>query len=153
MNDEESVAHLKALGLNLYESRAYLALLVGKELTAKGVGQSALIPQSRTYDVLDSLARKGFALATPASPTTYVPVPPSKILKSQYEAERKKIQQGAVRVHEQAQVRLEALSDAYETLTQALPARDLPAAAGDRVWVLRTRENIQDALVELITRA
>lgn len=153
MNDEESVANLKALGLNLYESRAYIALLSAKELTAKGVGQSALIPQSRTYDVLESLARKGFALATPAAPTTYVPVSPSKILRSQYDAERKKIQRGAVRVHEQAQERLEALKAAFDTLTQDLPARDGQQVAGDRVWVLRTRESIQDALVNLITEA
>jgi sugar-specific transcriptional regulator TrmB len=153
MNEDESVAHLKAFGLNLYESRAYLALLSAKELTAKGVGQSALIPQSRTYDVLESLARKGFALATPATPTTYVPVSPSKILKSQYEAGKKKIQQGAARVTEQAQVRLETLKDAYETLTGALPFRDVSVGVGDRVWVLRTRESIQNTLVGLITDA
>jgi sugar-specific transcriptional regulator TrmB len=154
MNDDESVVLLRTLGLNLYESRAYLALIKGKELTAKGVGQSAVIPQSRTYDVLESLARKGFALATPASPTTYVPVPPSKILGSQYAAERKKIQQGIVRAHEEAQAKLEGLRDAYTALTKSFPAKtNEQLAVRDQVWVLHTRENIESALIELIREA
>lgn len=151
MSEDESVSHLKTFGLNLYESRVYLALVRGKELTAKGVGQLALIPQSRTYDVLDSLARKGFALATPASPTTYLPVPPAKVLGTQYLARKKKIQEMALKVQEEAQVKLDSLNDAYASLTKNLPARtSQEQLATDKVWVLRTRESIESALVELI---
>lgn len=154
MSDDESVSNLKTLGLNLYESRAYLALVKAKELTAKGVGQSALIPQSRTYDVLESLSRKGFARATPASPTTYLPVQPSKILGSQYASEKKKIQEGTIKVQQEAQTRLEALRDAYVSLSTSIRTKDLAEpAVGDRVWVLQTRENIESTLIELIKEA
>jgi len=151
MSEDESVSHLKTFGLNLYESRAYLALVRGKEVTAKGVGQLALIPQSRTYDVLDSLTRKGFALATPGSPTTYVPVPPEKILGTRYQTQKKKIQEIAYKVQEVAQAQLESLDDAYATLRKNLPARTVREQyASDRVWVLSTRESIEGALIELI---
>jgi sugar-specific transcriptional regulator TrmB len=154
MSQDETISRLRTLGLNLYESRAYLALLNSKQLTAKEVGQSALIPQSRTYDVLESLTRKGFALATPASPPVYVPIAPSKVLSSYYDAERKRIQERAVKVQEEAQAKLDVVRDAYLTLT-----KDYAAAAGeesqvrDRVWVIQKRENIENAFVELIKEA
>ena len=151
VSEDESVSQLKAFGLNLYESRAYLALIRGRELTAKGVGQLALIPQSRTYDVLDSLSRKGFALATPASPTTYIPVPPKKILSTRYLAQKRKIRETASKIQEETQAKLESLNDAYASLRRNLPATAAQDQyASDRVWVLSTRESIENALVELI---
>jgi sugar-specific transcriptional regulator TrmB len=97
------------MGLNLYESRAYLALLVQRTLNAKGLGNSARIPHSRTYDVLESLTEKGFTISKPTSPTTYVPVPPGRILTSCYNSERKKIQMPATKVQEEAAEKLEEL--------------------------------------------
>jgi sugar-specific transcriptional regulator TrmB len=154
MSEEDSIARLKTLGLNLYESRAYLSLLNAKQLTAKGVGQSALIPQSRTYDVLESLTRKGFAMATPSSPPSYVPVHPEKVLGSYYGSERKKIQEHATSIQEEAQTKLEALREAYLAITKDFPAT--PESKGpvwDRVWVLQKRENIENTLVGLIKGA
>lgn len=151
MSDDESVTHLRAFGLNLYESRAYLALIKGRNLTAKGVGQLGVIPQSRTYDVLESLSRKGFALATPGSPTTYVPVSPTKVLGAHYDAEKKRIQNNAVRVQEDAQGKLESLRNAYTSLTNSLAVKvDELSAVRDRVWVLQSRENIESTLIEFI---
>jgi HTH-type transcriptional regulator, sugar sensing transcriptional regulator len=154
MNEEESIARLRILGLNLYESRAYIALLNAKQLTAKGVGQTALIPQSRTYDVLESLTRKGFAMATPASPPSYVPVPPEKVLGTYYDTERKKIQEHVVGIHEEAQAKLEALREAHLALTSEFPtSQEWGRPSWDRVWVLQKRENIETTLVGFIKDA
>lgn len=142
------------LGLNLYESRAYVALLNGKQLTAKRVGEVTLIPQSRTYDVMESLAKKGFAQATPTTPPAYVPVPPQKILRSRYDVERKKIQDRVASVDEEAQLKLDTLREAYLALTKELPAvTEGGTTARERVWVLTDRENIEDTLVGLIKDA
>lgn len=154
MSEDEAIVKLQTLGLNLYESRAYLALLNAKELTAKGVGQLALIPQSRTYDVMDSLARKGFAMSTPASPPTYVAVEPTKILKTYYDSERKKIQERTVKIQEEAQEKLELIRDSYVSLTKELPSN--PTESGpvrERVWVIQDRENIENTLVGFIKEA
>ena len=153
MSEEESVARLRTLGLNLYESRAYLALLNGKQLTAKQIGQFALIPQSRTYDVLESLARKGFAQATPASPPSYVPIPPKEALSSRYDSERKRIQEHVSKIHEDAQAKLEAVRDAYLSLTKDFPSSTRGGHEPDRVWVLKERENIESTLLGFIKDA
>jgi len=154
MSENETVARLQSLGLNLYESRAYLALLAAKQLTAKGVGQSALIPQSRTYDVLESLTTKGFAVATPASPPVYAPVPPAGILKSCYNSEKRRIQDRAARHEEEAQAQLDNVRGAYEALLKDLSSlTDKSSSIQERVWVLRERKNIENTVIGLIKEA
>jgi sugar-specific transcriptional regulator TrmB len=153
-SEEESIARLRTLGLNLYESRAYLALLNAKQLTAKSLGQYALIPQSRTYDVLESLTNKGFALATPASPPVYVPLSPAKVLGPLYDSGRKKIQERATKVQEEAQSKLDTIREAYLALLRDFP--DTPTElqiVRDQVWVLQKRENIEDTLSRYIREA
>jgi sugar-specific transcriptional regulator TrmB len=103
---------------------------------------------------LESLRRKGFATATPASPPAYSPVSPAEVLGPYYETEKKSIQNRASKVQEEAQARLETVREAYLTLV-----RDYPRTGGasrnppDRVWVLQERENIEKTLIELIKDA
>jgi sugar-specific transcriptional regulator TrmB len=154
MSEDETIGRLQRLGLNLYESRAYVALLARRQLTAKSLGRAAMIPQSRTYDILESLTDKGFAVATTASPTIYTPVAPNRIIGSCYSYEKKKIQERAAKVEEEAQKKLEDLRDVYLTLT-----KDLPNITGDemrvreQVWVLQERENIESSMIALIQEA
>ena len=49
----------EAFGLNSYESRLYIALL-GRGMKAGEAAQASGVPQSRTYDTLRSLEKKGF---------------------------------------------------------------------------------------------
>jgi len=156
MSYEESISGLRILGLNLYESRAYLALLRATRLTAKEMSRSALIPQSRTYDVLDSLTAKGFAVATPSSPRVYTPVPAAVILNSCYASEKKKIQDRISKVQVDAERKLEIVHNAYAALTRDLPGdpmEDTRSDENDQVWVLEKRENIENAVVSLIKDA
>ena len=113
-----------------------------------------MIPQSRTYDVLESLTTKGFAQATPSSPRAYIPVPPARSLTSFYDSKRKEIQGRAAKIQEEAQLKLEAIQDAYKGLVRDFPAaphRD--GVRGDQVTVLQGRENIEGALIGLIKEA
>jgi sugar-specific transcriptional regulator TrmB len=50
----------QVFGLNAYEARVYISLL-GRRMKAKEVAEESGVPQSRVYDVLRSLVRKGFA--------------------------------------------------------------------------------------------
>jgi len=154
MSEDEWIGRLRALGLNLYESRAYFALLNGGQLTAKDVGQSSLIPQSRTYDILETLTRKGLAQATPSSPPSYVPVPPAKALVSYFDSKRREIRERATRAQEEAQGKLEVIDDSFKALLKEFPGTGVEReAAPDRVWVLQTRESIEGTLVGLIKEA
>lgn len=151
---DDVVSRLQAIGLNLYESRAYYALLGGAQLSAKQVGQIALIPQSRTYDILETLAAKGFALATPSVPKLYTAVPFDTVLPSQYRKMKAEIQMLASKVQNEAQEKLDQLTGAYGRLMEDLRSvsRTYQAAA-EPVWVVEGRDNIERTIVSLIQGA
>lgn len=52
---------LQQLGLNAYESRCYLVLVGHPKFKALELASRAQVPRQKIYEVLDSLAEKGFA--------------------------------------------------------------------------------------------
>jgi sugar-specific transcriptional regulator TrmB len=71
---------LKGIGLNLYERRLWVALLARGTATAGELSEIANVPRSRTYDVLQSLAEKGFVIVQTTKPIRYVAVAPEEAL-------------------------------------------------------------------------
>jgi sugar-specific transcriptional regulator TrmB len=71
---------LKSIGLNLYERRLWVALLARGTSTAGELSGIANVPRSRTYDILQSLADKGFVVVQTGKPIKYVAVPPTEAL-------------------------------------------------------------------------
>ncbi len=69
---------LKAIGLNLYERNIWVALLSRGVSTAGELADISNVPRSRCYDVLESLAEKGFVLLQPGKPMKYVAIPPKE---------------------------------------------------------------------------
>jgi sugar-specific transcriptional regulator TrmB len=67
---------LRRMGLNAYETDAYLALLEGGELTAMEISREAHVPYSKIYDVLNQLKQKGWIKSTEERPSKYYPMPP-----------------------------------------------------------------------------
>ena len=59
---KEFLNKLKDFGLNTYESKLWTALLSRGISTAGELSDIAGVPRSRSYDVLESLAKKGFIL-------------------------------------------------------------------------------------------
>lgn len=152
--EEDEVAGLQAFGLNLYESRAYVALLAGGQRSAKEIGQTAMIPQSRTYDVLESLVAKGFAMATPSTPKLYTPVSFEKVLPSRYDARKREIQLQAAKAQEEAQARLDRLTNTFSRLMEGLGNSErADLTVPEPVWVVEGRENIERTIVSLIQGA
>ncbi len=93
--DKELVGKIKEyFDLNIYETRVWLALL-GKGVASAGqISELSDVPRSRTYDVLESLEKKGFAIAKIGKPTQYIAVKPKTVLEklkrnAHKEAERK----------------------------------------------------------------
>jgi len=81
---------LKSIGLNLYERKIFVALLAKGVATAAEVSEIASVPRSRSYDVLESLAEKGFVMIQPAKPIRYVVHKPSEGLERTKESLRRK---------------------------------------------------------------
>ncbi|WP_227355749.1 TrmB family transcriptional regulator [Haladaptatus salinisoli] len=68
--------YLHEIGLSEYEARAYLGVLQSGTTTAKEISDAADIPQSRVYDVLESLESKGFVTIQPGRPKKFGPIEP-----------------------------------------------------------------------------
>ncbi|MEM4242673.1 MAG: helix-turn-helix domain-containing protein [Candidatus Woesearchaeota archaeon] len=71
---------LKDFGLNSYEAKLWTALLSRGVATAGELSDIANVPRSRSYDVLESLERKGFVVMKLGKPIKYIAIPPSEVL-------------------------------------------------------------------------
>lgn len=78
---------LKQIGLNLYERKIWVALLSRGTATAGELSSLAKVPHSRTYDILESLAEKGFVVIQSSKPLKYMAMAPSEA----FERAKKKI--------------------------------------------------------------
>ena len=78
---EEFLSKLRRyFALNLYEVKIWTALLSRGVATAGELSDIANVPRSRSYDVLESLERKGFVVMKLGKPIKYIAVPPQEVL-------------------------------------------------------------------------
>ncbi len=66
--------------LNLYEVKLWAALLSRGVSTAGELSDIADVPRSRSYDVLESLEKKGFVVMKLGKPIKYIAIPPSEVV-------------------------------------------------------------------------
>lgn len=66
--------------LNIYETKVWLSLLSKGIASAGEVAEMSGVPRSRTYDVLESLEKQGFAILKLGKPVKYIAVKPNVIL-------------------------------------------------------------------------
>lgn len=83
---------LRTIGLNKYERNLWVALLSRGASTAGELSDISNVPRSRCYDVLESLASRGFVLIQPGKPLKYVAIQPKEAM----ERAKKKIQENAM---------------------------------------------------------
>jgi sugar-specific transcriptional regulator TrmB len=69
---------LKTIGLNKYERGIWVALLSRGTATAGELSEISNVPRSRCYDILQSLADKGFVVVQPGKPLRYLAVEPKE---------------------------------------------------------------------------
>lgn len=78
---EEFLSKLRRFfNLNLYEVKIWTALLSRGVSTAGELSDIANVPRSRSYDVLESLEKKGFVVMKLGKPIKYIAVAPSEVL-------------------------------------------------------------------------
>lgn len=66
--------------LNLYEVKIWTALLSRGVSTAGELSDIANVPRSRSYDILESLEKKGFVIMKLGKPIKYIAVPPKEVV-------------------------------------------------------------------------
>jgi sugar-specific transcriptional regulator TrmB len=133
--------------LNIYETKVWLALL-GKGVASAGeVAEISRVPRSRTYDVLESLEKKGFAIIKLGKPVKYLGVKPHVILEKlknnvRSDAEERITTLGNIRTTEEF-IKLEEI---YKEGLSPMKREDLSAA-------IKGRSNISNYLREILQNA
>ena len=133
--------------LNIYETKVCLALL-GKGIASAGeVAEISRVPRSRTYDVLESLEKKGFAIVKLGKPVKYIGVKPKLILE--------KLKNN---VRSDAEERIVTLSNVmstseYEQLEQLYKGGTDPIKREDISLALKGKSHITNHLREILQNA
>ncbi len=77
----ELVKKLKGyFDLNIYETKVWLALLSKGISSAGEIAEISEVPRSRTYDVLESLEKRGFVIQKLGKPVKYIAVKPETVI-------------------------------------------------------------------------
>ena len=66
--------------LNIYETKVWLALLSKGISSAGEIAELSGVPRSRTYDVLESLEKRGFVIQKLGKPVKYIAVKPEIVI-------------------------------------------------------------------------
>jgi sugar-specific transcriptional regulator TrmB len=66
--------------LNIYETKVWLALLSKGVSSAGEIAELSSVPRSRTYDVLESLEKRGFVIQKLGKPVKYIAVKPEVVI-------------------------------------------------------------------------
>jgi len=133
--------------LNIYETKVWLALL-GKGVASAGeIAEISRVPRSRTYDVLESLEKKGFAIIKIGKPVKYLGVKPYVILEKlknnvRSDAEERIQNLGNIKSTEE----FLKLEEIYKEGLSPVKREDLSAA-------IRGRSNISNYLKEILQNA
>jgi len=78
---EEFLSRLrKIFDLNLYEAKVWTALLSRGVSTAGELSNISDVPRSRTYDILESLEKKGFIIMKVGKPIKFVALKPEEVV-------------------------------------------------------------------------
>ena len=70
----------KIFDLNLYEVKVWTALLSRGVSTAGELSNISDVPRSRTYDILETLEKKGFIVMKLGKPIKFVALKPSEVI-------------------------------------------------------------------------
>lgn len=70
----------KIFDLNLYEAKVWTALLSRGVSTAGELSSISDVPRSRTYDILESLEKKGFIVMKVGKPIKFVALKPEEVV-------------------------------------------------------------------------
>ena len=146
--NEEFLSKLRrSFNLNLYEVKLWTALLSRGVSTAGELSDIADVPRSRTYDVLESLERKGFVIVKPEKPIKYMAISPGEVLA--------RVKNRISIIAKERSDRLEKLSDSdiLKELEMLFKQGIEPMQPTDFSGALKGRHNLYDHLAMLCKEA
>lgn len=145
--DELIVKVRRFFNLNLYETKIWLALLSKGSATAGELSDLTGVPRSRSYDVLESLERKGLVILKFDKPIRYLVVSPAEAI----ERVKKYIEESA----KQKISRLEELksSETYKEIKTLYESGSKVLETEEIAATIKGRKNVCAHLEMLIKNA
>jgi len=148
MIKQELVKRIKEyFNLNIYETKVWIALLSKGIASAGEIATISGVPRSRTYDVLESLEKRGFAIVKIGKPVKYIAVKPIEVLE--------KMKSNTLQQAQEKVKNLSTLKETieYEELEKLHKTGISPIKTHEITGSLRGRSNIVSRLRELIQNA
>ena len=137
----------KIFDLNLYEAKVWTALLSRGVSTAGELSNISDVPRSRTYDILESLEKKGFIVTKIGKPIKFVALKPEEVVE--------RVKRNMVVDAQEKSKRLEKLKgdEVLEELTSLFDNGIKFVEPSDLSGSLRGRQNMYNHLDMLIRGA
>src|SRR3989338_11523892 len=145
---EEFLSRLrKIFDLNLYEVKVWTALLSRGTSTAGELSNISDVPRSRTYDILESLEKKGFIIMKLGKPIKFVALKPEEVVE--------RVKKNLVKYAQERTKRLETLKgdDVFEELSGLFTKGIKFVEPSDLSGSLRGRQNLYNHLDMMIRDA
>ncbi|MBT6689835.1 TrmB family transcriptional regulator [archaeon] len=145
---EEFLSRLrKIFDLNLYEVKVWTALLSRGTSTAGELSSISDVPRSRTYDILESLEKKGFIVMKLGKPIQFVALKPEEVIE--------RVKKNLVVNAKEKSKRLEKLKgdEVLEELTTIFSDGIKYIEPSDLSGALKSRQNIYNHLDMLVREA
>lgn len=137
----------KIFDLNLYEVKVWTALLSRGTSTAGELSNISDVPRSRTYDILESLEKKGFIMMKLGKPIKFVALKPEEVVE--------RVKKNLLRDAQDKSKRLETLKgdEVLEELSTLFSQGIKFVEPSDLSGSLRGRQNLNNHLDMMIRDA
>ncbi len=145
---EEFLSRLrKIFDLNLYEVKVWTALLSRGTSTAGELSNISDVPRSRTYDILESLEKKGFIMMKLGKPIKFVALKPGEVVE--------RVKKNLIRYAKERSERLDKLKDdeVLEELNSLFTKGVKFVEPSDLSGSLRGRQNLYNHLDMMVRDA
>ncbi len=145
---EEFLSRLrKIFDLNLYEVKVWTALLSRGTSTAGELSNISDVPRSRTYDILESLEKKGFIVMKLGKPIKFVALKPEEVVERVKRNQMKEAKERSKRLERLKNDEvLDELNDLFTKGVKFVEPTDLSGS-------LKGRQNLYNHLDMLIREA
>ena len=145
---EEFLSRLrKIFDLNLYEVKVWTALLSRGTSTAGELSNISDVPRSRTYDILESLEKKGFIIMRLGKPIKFVALKPEEVVE--------RVKKNLMRDAKERSKRLEVLKgdDVLEELSTLFTKGVKFVEPSDLSGSLKGRQNLYNHMDMMVREA
>ena len=137
----------KIFDLNLYEVKVWTALLSRGTSTAGELSSISDVPRSRTYDILESLEKKGFIIMKLGKPIKFIALKPSEVVE--------RVKKNLIRHTKEKTKRLESLKqdEVLDELNELFTKGIKFVEPSDLSGSLKGRQNLYNHLDMMIREA